>query len=103
MFSGGHSDWLERASIWPHRHHVSTGVFLDGPRRWRAGPADPHQVPPEVAVGELVWRGSVTALGRLGGLGGLEGDAGGVGVVFEAELGACGGNDVFDGEAELGL
>jgi hypothetical protein len=75
--------------------------------RWSAslpaGPADPHQVPPEVAVGEPVWRGSVTALGSLGGLGGLEGDAGGVGIVFEAELGACGGNDVFDGEAELGL
>ena len=74
-----------------------------GVRLELAGLADPHQVQPEVAVGELVWTGWVTALGRLGGLGGLEGDAGGVGVVFEAELGACGGNDVFDGEAELGL
>jgi hypothetical protein len=32
----GHSDWFERACIWPHRHQVSNGVFLDGPRRWRA-------------------------------------------------------------------
>jgi len=31
----GHSDWLERASVRPHRHQVSNGVFLDGPRRWR--------------------------------------------------------------------
>ena len=28
----GHSDWFERASIWPHRHQVSNGVFLDGRR-----------------------------------------------------------------------
>jgi hypothetical protein len=37
----GHSDWFERASIWPHRHQVSNGVFLDGPRRWRGGRFDP--------------------------------------------------------------
>src|SRR5258705_13530935 len=30
-----HADWFERAGIWPHRHQVSNGVFLDGPRRWR--------------------------------------------------------------------
>ena len=28
-----HSDWFERASIWPHRHQISNGEFLDGPRR----------------------------------------------------------------------
>jgi hypothetical protein len=39
--SMGHSDWFERASIWPHRHQVSNGVFLDGPRRWRGGRFDP--------------------------------------------------------------
>ena len=27
-----HSDWFERASIWPHRHQLSNGVFLDGRR-----------------------------------------------------------------------
>jgi len=46
VFSGGHSDWLERASLWPHRHQVSNGVFLDGPRRWRGGllaPAPPRR------------------------------------------------------------
>jgi hypothetical protein len=37
----GHSDWFERASVWPHRHQVSNGVFLDGPRRWRGGRFDP--------------------------------------------------------------
>ena len=37
----GHSDWFERASAWPHRHQVSNGVFLDGPRRWRGGRFDP--------------------------------------------------------------
>ena len=37
----GHSDWFERASVWPHRHQVSNGVFLDGPRRWRGGKFDP--------------------------------------------------------------
>jgi hypothetical protein len=47
--------------------------------------------------------GSAGALGGFGGLGGLEGDAGCVGVVFEAELVACGGDDVLDGEAEFGL
>ena len=26
------SDWFERASIWPHRHQLSNGVFLDGRR-----------------------------------------------------------------------
>jgi len=36
----GHSDWFERASVWPHRHQVSNGVFLDGPRRWRGGKFD---------------------------------------------------------------
>jgi hypothetical protein len=36
-----HSDWFERASVWPHRHQVSNGVFLDGPRRWRGGRFDP--------------------------------------------------------------
>jgi len=36
-----HSDWFERASIWPHRHQVSNGVLLDGPRRWRGGRFDP--------------------------------------------------------------
>jgi hypothetical protein len=36
-----HSDWFEPASIWPHRHQVSNGVFLDGPRRWRGGRFDP--------------------------------------------------------------
>jgi hypothetical protein len=38
----GHPDWFERAYIWPHRHQVSNGVFLDGPRRWRGGRFDPH-------------------------------------------------------------
>ena len=37
----GHPDWFERASVWPHRHQVSNGVFLDGPRRWRGGRFDP--------------------------------------------------------------
>jgi hypothetical protein len=36
-----HSDWFERASVWPHRHQVSNGEFLDGPRRWRGGRFDP--------------------------------------------------------------
>ena len=36
-----HSDWIERASVWPHRHQVSNGVFLDGPRPWRGGRFDP--------------------------------------------------------------
>jgi hypothetical protein len=36
-----HSDWLERASVWPHRHQISNGEFLDGPRRWRGGRFDP--------------------------------------------------------------
>jgi hypothetical protein len=36
-----HSHWFERASMWPHRHQVSNGVFLDGPRRWRGGRFDP--------------------------------------------------------------
>jgi hypothetical protein len=39
--SMSHSDWFERASIWPHRHQVSNGVFLDGARRWRGGRFDP--------------------------------------------------------------
>jgi hypothetical protein len=37
----GHSDWFKRASVWPHRHEVSNGVFLDDPRRWRGGRFDP--------------------------------------------------------------
>jgi hypothetical protein len=37
-----HSDWFERASVWPHRHQVSNGVFLDGPRRWRGGSSIRH-------------------------------------------------------------
>jgi hypothetical protein len=36
-----HSDWFERASIWPHRHEISNGEFLDGPRLWRGGRFDP--------------------------------------------------------------
>jgi hypothetical protein len=36
-----HSDWFQRASIWPQRHQVSNGGFLDGPRRWRGGRFDP--------------------------------------------------------------
>jgi hypothetical protein len=36
-----HSDWFERASVWAHRHQVSNGVFLDGPRRGRGGRLDP--------------------------------------------------------------
>jgi len=36
-----HSDWFERASIWPHRHQISNGEFLDGPRLWRGGRFDP--------------------------------------------------------------
>jgi hypothetical protein len=55
---------------------------------------------PRSRPGSWWWTGSV---GALGGLGGFEGDAGGVGVVFEAELVACGGDDVLDGEAEFGL
>jgi hypothetical protein len=39
--SMSHSDWFERASVRPHRHQVSNGVFLDGPRRWRGGRFDP--------------------------------------------------------------
>src|SRR6476620_4913525 len=27
--------------VLPHRHQVSNGVFLDGPRRWRGGRFDP--------------------------------------------------------------
>ena len=38
----GHADWFERACIWPHRHQVSDGVFLDGPRRWRGGGSIRH-------------------------------------------------------------
>jgi hypothetical protein len=32
-----HTDWFERASVWPQRHEVSNGAFLDGPRRWVGG------------------------------------------------------------------
>ena len=51
-------------------------------------------VQPQVAVREVLVADPLGHCAGLGGLGGLEGDAGGVGVVFEAELGPCGGHDV---------
>jgi|SRR6185295_8555856 hypothetical protein len=97
----------------PRTSSKSTNLQLKALSTWRFEIVQQHEgsMPrcrrlchaPRVRSGSRSWMGSVGALGGFGGLGGLEGDAGGVGVVFEAELGACGGHDVLDGEAEFGL